>query len=1125
MAIWQPHTGARWLRVAAAATIALGLGLFAWLSQTKAAPTTTTFTATIDAYVRADQPTKNFDTKNLNLDANPVVNSYLRFNLSGLSGRAIESATLRLYANNASSTGYQVRQVSNNTWGEKTITYQNAPAIGALAASSGALSTGYKEVDVTSLVTGDGPLSIALTTTTATTFNLASSETAGRQPQLVVVSSPPADTQPPQTTIDSAPSGTQGSRNARIEFSSNEPGSTFECALDGSSFSTCQSPQDLTDLADGSHQFSARAIDAAGNIDQTPATATWTVNASLPETAIDSGPSGLVKQTSASFAFSSDVAGSTFECSLDGADFSPCSSPATLDGLGDGSHSFRVRAVDPGNRVDASPAERSWTVDATAPQTDIASGPKGTWRSGSAAFEFSSTEPGSSYECRLDQGSFEPCGASLTQHVANGRHTLAVRAVDGAGNPDPTPAERSWWADALLHNGNMETKPTGWQDQGIPFAGWRVDAATVSLVSGGNAGPNAARVSASGSETPVLSARPRPINSTGPGLTYTATGSIRSDSPGKTVCLRLREWDGSTQVGAVQTCQATTSSWSQFSPLSYTPTKPGSELDLYLYQSSAAASDDSFDADGLALSDGRPVAVPEVPAASGDPVLLAAGDIASCWSSGDESVSRLLDTQAGTIAAVGDTEQNHGRVDEFEGCYDPSWGRHNSRMMPAVGDHEYDTPGSGAAPYFDYFGAAAGPFGKGWYSYDRGPWHIIVLNSNCAQVGGCDAGSEQYEWLRQDLEQNADSCVGAYFHHPRFSAGGMHGDISRVAPFWDLLYKYRAEFVLGGNDHNYQRFAPQTPTGELDRERGVRQFVVGTGGTMHYSLGTPRPNTEVQDNSAFGALKLTLHTNSYEWEFLPQEGKSFTDTGTDTCTPLPDTEPPETSLDSGPTGTVWATDASFEFSSPDAGSTFECSLDGSNWDACSSPKQYSNLGQGDHAFRVRAVDGSGNPDPTPATRTWVIATPTPNLLANGSFEGSLDGWFGYRATLSLVSGGPEGAQFARVALSGTGSSYTIFTSPRPVTSPAAGSRYTASGWVRSERPGKTVCLRFREWSGSTSIGAAQSCRTATGTWERFTGVPYTSAGGDSIELYAYQSTSSVAGDSFDIDGLTLTAVP
>jgi hypothetical protein len=165
----------------------------------------------------------------------------------------------------------------------------------------------------------------------------------------------------------------------------------------------------------------------------------------------------------------------------------------------------------------------------------------------------------------------------------------------------------------------------------------------------------------------------------------------------------------------------------------------------------------------------------------------------------------------------------------------------------------------------------------------------------------------------------------------------------------------------------------------------VRQFVVGTGGTQHYALGPAKPNTQVQDNTAFGVLKLTLHDSSYDWQFLAQEGKSFTDSGSDECTPLGDSQPPETTLDSGPTGTVSATDASFEFSSGEAGVTFECSLDGSAWEGCSSPKQYSNLSEGDHTFRARAVDASNNPDPTPASRSWTIAA-APGLTDPNSRE-------------------------------------------------------------------------------------------------------------------------------------------
>jgi hypothetical protein len=937
------------------------------------------------------------------------------------------------------------------------------------------------------------------------------------------------DTTPPDTTITSGPSGTVAGSSASFGFSSTETGSTFQCSLDSGAYAACTSPKAYASLAAGSHTFRVRAIDAAGNVDATPATRTWTIQAAdttPPDTTISSGPTGTVPETNASFAFSSTETGSTFQCSLDSTtDYSACTSPKAYSDLAAGSHTFRVRAIDAAGNVDGTPAARTWTIEArdtTPPDTTISSGPTGTYRSGTADFAVSATEAGSTFECRLDSGAFGACDATPTFHAANGKHQLEVRAVDAAGNADASPATRGWWADATLQNGNFETPLAGWTTQGGGYAvpAWKPASGALSLVSGGNTGPQAGRLTATADGSLSVNASPWPVNSAVAGAVYTARGSVRSETPGKDVCLRLREYDGSTLVGSAQTCTTTTGAWRAFNALQYTVAQSGTELNLLVYQVGSAATGDSFDLDGMSLTDGSPAQVPPTPAESGDPTLLAASDVASCWSSGDESVSRLLDTLAGTIAIPGDTEQNHGYAEEFQGCYDPSWGRHNARTKPAVGDHEYSTPG--AAGYFDYFGSAAGTAGKGWYSYDLGAWHIVVLNSNCDEVGGCGPGSEQYQWLQQDLAANAGDCVGAYWHHPRWSAGTTHGSLDRSAPFWDLLYQYRAEWVLGGNDHTYQRFAPQAPDGTLDRERGMRQFVVGEGGTMHYPLGPPLANTEVQNTGTYGVLKLTLHAGSYDWRFIAQDGKSFTDSGSTGCSALSTPDPPDTTIDSGPSGSTEATAASFAFSATGPGAGFECSLDGAEFGACSSPKEYTGLPVGDHTFRVRATN-SGGTDQSPATRTWTVTAPLPNLVPNGGFETTRTGWYAYRSTLTLVPGGAEGAQAGRVALnSTTATSYSLLSDPHPVGTHAAGTKYEARAWIRSQTPGKTVCLRIREWSAGAAVGGAERCRVATGAWERLDAVPYTAVGGDSIELYAYQSNAA-AGDSFDIDGITLTA--
>ncbi len=267
------------------------------------------------------------------------------------------------------------------------------------------------------------------------------------------------------------------------------------------------------------------------------------------------------------------------------------------------------------------------------------------------------------------------------------------------------------------------------------------------------------------------------------------------------------------------------------------------------------------------------------PTPQSDPVLVGAGDIAWCSRGGrDEQTAALLDNIPGTVFTAGDVVYDSGSHEEFAECYEPGWGRHKDRTRPAVGDHEYRT--EGAAGYFDYFGAAAGEAGKGWYSYDLGEWHIIVLNSNCGEVGGCDAGSEQGQWLKADLEANPAQCTLAYWHHPLFSMRDAQESENRY--FWPVMYEHGVEVIVNGNDHHYVRFTPQTPDGTADPERGVRQFTVGTGGRNLYPFSYQVPNVEASQSSVHGVLKLTLRAGSYEWEFISIDG-SYSDSGGTDC--------------------------------------------------------------------------------------------------------------------------------------------------------------------------------------------------------------------------------------------------
>jgi len=271
-----------------------------------------------------------------------------------------------------------------------------------------------------------------------------------------------------------------------------------------------------------------------------------------------------------------------------------------------------------------------------------------------------------------------------------------------------------------------------------------------------------------------------------------------------------------------------------------------------------------------------------VTSVSADPVLVGAGDIASCSSSGDEATANLLDGISGTVFTLGDNAYDSGTATEYTNCYGPSWGRHKARTKPSPGNHEYNT--TNATGYYGYFGSAAGDPTKGYYSYELGNWHIVVLNSNlsCAVIS-CAAGSAQEQWLRADLAANTKPCTLAYWHHPRFNSGADHGNDLDVAPFWDALYEFNADVILNGHEHVYERFAPQTPSAVADPVRGIRQFTVGTGGRSKYTFGTIQPNSEVRDATSYGVLKLTLHSNTYDWQFVPVAGSSFTDSGTGSC--------------------------------------------------------------------------------------------------------------------------------------------------------------------------------------------------------------------------------------------------
>jgi hypothetical protein len=277
-------------------------------------------------------------------------------------------------------------------------------------------------------------------------------------------------------------------------------------------------------------------------------------------------------------------------------------------------------------------------------------------------------------------------------------------------------------------------------------------------------------------------------------------------------------------------------------------------------------------------------------------VIVAAGDIACAPDDpgfnnglGTESRCQMAATAGLTAKAnpslvlpLGDNQYDRGELVNYQASYEPTWGKFKAISKPIAGNHEYYGPGKDAAGYFDYFGELAGDRQKGYYSYDQGDWHFVALNSNCEYIGGCEMGSPQQQWLAQDLGGNKKACTLAYAHHPRYSSGA-HGNQTQMTDLWQTLYDGKADVVLSGHDHTYERFAPQNAQGELDEKKGLRQFVIGAGGKSLYPFKTLQPHSEVQAAGMYGVLKMELKSNGYHWQYLSVNPDQFQDQGESPC--------------------------------------------------------------------------------------------------------------------------------------------------------------------------------------------------------------------------------------------------
>jgi hypothetical protein len=412
--------------------------------------------------------------------------------------------------------------------------------------------------------------------------------------------------------------------------------------------------------------------------------------------------------------------------------------------------------------------------------------------------------------------------------------------------------------------------------------------------------------------------------------------------------------------------------------------------------------------------------------AASDPVIAAAGDIAcdpldTGFNGGNGTATYcrqlytsnlLVNAGLSAVLALGDNQYECGGYQAFLQSYDLSWGRVKSITHPVVGNHEYLSSGGtnctngDAAGYFQYFGAAAGSPTQGYYSFNIGAWHLIALNSNCSNVGGCAATSPQGKWLVADLAAHPNMCTLAFWHIPLFSSGGFTAQNSQY--FWQALYNAHADLILNGHAHVYERFAPQTPQGVADPAQGIREFIVGTGGANHTSINTVAANSEVRDSTSYGVLKLTLHAASYDWQFVPAAGGSFTDSGTTNCHEVAaDTTPPTAPTNLKATSvTTSKVSLSWTASTDNVGvAGYQIFRNGAQIGTSSSTTYADSTvqPQTNYSYFVKAVDGAGNVSAssntinvtTPANPTAIptstplptatprpAATPTPTATPN-----------------------------------------------------------------------------------------------------------------------------------------------
>jgi PKD repeat protein len=852
-----------------------------------------TFTPVADAHVNSGSPSGNYGglttmkvREGSGSSADPAYRGYWRFTVTGLTG-APASVKLRLFVTDASASSQGVYPIANTTWTETGLTYSNAPPItgSPLVSRTTPAANAYVEFALpASAVAGNGPVAFAIKSAGTDSAIFATREVGATPPQLVVT----PNAGPPPPTAEFTGSPTSGPVGQSVTFdSSASQGSGLTYAW---SFGDGTTPPEASQ-ANPVHQYTSAGTFAValtvsnGNGSSTRTRPAYITIGDPPVASFTATPAAGTAPLSVAF----DATGSTGANLTYAWNFGdPGSGAANTSTLQKPTHTYAAGSY----QVALTVSNANGTSAAPPATISVAPPPSG----GSIVVAPAADAQVYGSSVNTNYGSLATMRTRENSGTSGTYRSYVKFVVAGTGGSVTALKLRLFVTDETPNaQGVFAVPDTTWTETGLTWTNAPASVGTplvsapaptanayvefnlpVTAIPGDGTYTFAIKGTATNSAIfrtkEATTNRPQLVVTLGAPPVGVPTAAFTSDRSTGQAPLAVQFTDQSTNG-------ANAWSWDFGEPSSGSANVSTARNPSHLYSTvgphtvtlvASNVNGPSAPATGTITVD---------PATPGDPVLVGAGDIADCTVTQDEATASLLDGIAGTVFTAGDNAYPDGSTADYRDCYGPTWGRHKARTVPVVGNHEYQTPG--ATGYYEYFGAAAGDPTKGYYSFDIGTWHAVILNSNCAIVS-CAAGSVQETWLRADLSAHPATCTIAIWHHPRFSSG-EHGDDASTQPFWAALHAAGADIIVNGHDHDYERFALQTAAGAADLNFGIREFVAGTGGKSLRAFVTTAVNSEVKNASSWGLLKLTLHASSYDYSFIPIAGQSFTDAGSGSC--------------------------------------------------------------------------------------------------------------------------------------------------------------------------------------------------------------------------------------------------